>query len=242
MTKDLILQEIKRIAAESNGKAPGQKLFFGLTGIKPYSWQGKYWLRWSDALQEAGLEANTKTEAFSDEVLLGRLCDLAIELGHYPSLTELKMKRSQDQSFPGEKAYRDRYGRKVLVVDKVRQFLTGKSRYAAVASMLPVAVEQEDNSDEAGGEDSGEFTEGYIYLIKCGKHHKIGKTKDIGRRYSQLRILLPEKSVLEHQILTDDIDGIEAYWHKRYADRRQEGEWFLLSRSDVRAFKKRKTM
>ncbi len=60
------------------------------------------------------------------------------------------------------------------------------------------------------------------------------------QRARQVGVNLPEDLELVHAISTDDAYGIEAYWHKRFADKRRGGEWFELTGDDVRAFKRRK--
>ena len=100
MTKDHILSEIRRTAAANRGLPLGRERFFAETGIKERDWQGKFWVRWSDAVREAGFEPNRLNSALPDDRLLVKLSELVRELQHFPVAAELKMKARADAEFP----------------------------------------------------------------------------------------------------------------------------------------------
>ncbi len=239
MNKQHILQEIKRTATANDGIPLGRLRFFRETGIKESDWKGKYWARWNDAVSEAGLEPNQKTSAYEEELLIEKFISLMRELGRFPVVAEIRMKVRKDPGFPNDKTF-GRFGSKPEFAAKILDYCRTRSDYDDVTQLCAtVASRASSNSEDA---DDGQTTIGYVYLMKSGKFFKLGRSNAAGRREYELGIQLPEKLKTVHTIRTDDPAGIEAYWHKRFEEKRKNGEWFDLGATDVTAFKRRKFM
>lgn len=239
MNKEHILQEIKR-TAEANGGLPlGRLRFFRETGIKESDWKGKFWARWNDAVSEAGLEPNKKTRAYEESLLIEKYISLMRELGRFPVVAEIRMKVRTDPSFPNDRTF-ERFGSKPQFAAKILDYCQTRSGYEDVTALCATIADRPTaNSSEV---DDSETVIGYVYLMKFGKFYKLGRSNAAGRREYELGIQLPEKLKTVHVIRTDDPAGIEAYWHRRFDEKRKNGEWFDLGAADVAAFKRRKFM
>src|SRR5713101_2909722 len=100
MTKQHIIDEIRRTAKLNGGRPLGWKRFESETGIRYADWFGKYWKSWGDGVREAGLLANTMQGPIAEEHLLDRYVSLARELGRVPVRGDLLLKRRSDPTFP----------------------------------------------------------------------------------------------------------------------------------------------
>ncbi len=121
------------------------------------------------------------------------------------------------------------------MIEAIRNRTAGNPEYDDVTALLPAPA-----TKAVPKAASPRMVEGSVYLIRSGDFYKIGRSDDLERRVKEIRTALPEKATLLHTIRTDDPPGIEAYWHRRFADRRANGEWFKLSALDLSAFRKRK--
>lgn len=239
MNKQHILAEIARTADRNGGVALGREKFYRETGIKESDWSGKHWARWSDAVKEAGFIPNQLQAPIEEPTLLEALALLIRELGHWPVVTELKLKAKQVQGFPSHNTFR-RIGNRSQQNARLIEYCQDRSDLADVLALIPVAAEEavELSSDP---EVSAQAI-GFVYLLKATKYFKIGRSSSFERRSRELAIQLPEKAETVHVIRTDDPVGIELYWHRRFESKRKNGEWFELSAPDVKAFKRRKFM
>jgi hypothetical protein len=237
-TKEHILAEIQRTAED--GKALGKGRFARETGIAEWDWRGRYWARWSDAVREAGLEPNRLQGRSDDDAAIRHLTLETRRLGHLPTYSELALRRREDPSLPGEGVFQ-RLGSKAALASMVAEYCGEDTDFADVLEIVRPLLDSED-SPGAEGEPAEPSELGYVYMLKSGRHYKLGRTNSLGRREYELAIQLPERADPVHAIKTDDPAGIESYWHRRFAERRRNGEWFELTQGDVRAFKRRKFM
>jgi len=235
-TREQIISEIRRCAEENGGTPPGRDRFARTTGIAQSYWEGRYWARWSDALADAGYGPNPWNEALGDDLLLGALAGLVRDLGHYPTTAEVRLARTSDPSFPSHNTFA-RLGGKADVAARLVEFAERNDMPDVAAIARPEASPPSSTIDV-----EPIASQGVVYLMRSAKHYKIGHTRALGRREYELAIQLPERLKLVHSIETDDPPGIEAYWHRRFEEKRANGEWFALLPEDVRAFKRRTFM
>jgi len=223
--------------AAALGEPPGRRTFERESAIRESDWFGKYWARWGDALVEAGLSANPIQARIPDEVVFRKYAELTRALGHLPSKGELRLAKRRDSTFPSENTFA-KYGTKADLVERLRSFCESSGDFGNVAEILDTHSTK--SSQDQAKRDADNPIQGYVYLMKFGKHFKIGMSNAVGRRERELAIQLPERMKTVHVIKTDDPTGIEAYWHNRFASKRANGEWFELDALDIKAFKRRK--
>lgn len=74
---------------------------------------------------------------------------------------------------------------------------------------------------------------GYVYIMRCGKYHKIGKTADLQQRLLAMNTHNPEPVELVASFQCEHRHRLETDLHKRFKFKRKNGEWFDLSHSDL---------
>jgi len=202
------------------------------TGIRPQDWKGKFWARWGDAVREAGFEAQELQKKWSADYIYPKLTEAFRHYSRPPTKDEFLLFRQVKPDFPWYSSLTNHFGTKSNMIEGLREWASEKGEFADIVAMLPKGAIAPTNPTSN--------SDGHVYLIKSGAFYKIGRGDELEKRVKQIRTALPDASTLEHSIRTDDPAGIEAYWHRRFADKRANGEWFKLSPQDVIAFKKRK--
>ena len=176
MTREEILNEIRRTAAENGGKPVGLERFVRVTGISEYE-LNKHWARYGDAQRDAGFEPNTLNAAHDEGFLMEQFVYLTRKLGHTPTGREMKVERTLNRSFPSHSVY-SRLGTKNEVLGKVLDYCRERPEHADVIAILAAAYVPSSSVEEALPEAPDETDRsGFVYLVK--RHpgeYKIGRT------------------------------------------------------------------
>jgi Meiotically up-regulated gene 113 len=238
MDKAHILLEIKRTALANGGIPLGFRRFESETGIRHSQWHGTHWARWNDAIREAGLAPNEMKPPTPVAALLEKYAQFAQELGRLPGYGDHRFKERRDPDFPDRSTFSNRIGSKAALVRQLLEYCRSRGEYQIVVALCEAFIlSQQKKTDE---EAPARVQTGFVYLLKHGSHrqYKIGRTNNRLRREGEIGIELPEQIQPIHVIETDDPAGVEAYWHRRFAEKRLRNEWFALTAEDVRAFKR----
>ena len=163
MDKNHIISEIKRIAKENNGKAPGWMVFERETGIRKSDWYPDIWLCWGDALLDAGYAPNKFQIAIDNDLIIQSYIGLVRELGKLPVVGEIRRKSKDDKSFPSHNVF-NRFGGKEKLIEAVMLYcqthpgnediITLCSKYNSIASH----EQQEDRRK------TSKVNSGFVYL------------------------------------------------------------------------------
>ena len=191
-------------------------------------------------MSEAGLSPNVMQTAYDKKFVAEKFISLIREVGRYPSNPEIRLKSRSDKSFPSHNTLVHHLGKHSDRAAFIKSYCEEKGGMEDVIQFCMPHIKPEPIIRDEIEQDVP--STGYVYLLKSGKFYKIGSTNNPDRRQYEIGIQLPEKIHHIHSVETDDPSGIEAYWHKRFREKRKQGEWFDLNANDIKTFRRRKFM
>lgn len=83
------------------------------------------------------------------------------------------------------------------------------------------------------------YKEGYVYFLKSLEDniYKIGYSTNLNKRLDKITPKLPFEVKLAYKIKHNKVYRLEQYLHKKFADKRLNGEWFKLDANDIEYIK-----
>ncbi len=184
-------------------------------------------------MAEAGLNAQLFTSKKDLYLHFPLLAELVKIRQRFPTEKEFDIFRNANREMPTINTFRLQFGTIASLREAFRSWAIENPSYNDVANLIPATL-----TKPAAVQSKPK--EGWVYLLKSGEHYKIGCGEELEKRVKQIKTNLPDTSTLIHAIRTDDPFGIENYWHRRFDEKRANGEWFKLISADVAAFRKRK--
>ena len=235
LTKEQILNEVRRYSKKNGGKTPSEKKLFENTEVGIYD-RMRYWPNYGSLIKDAGLKPNKFDKTKYNH---NQLCEIFIEVirenSKWPTRCFLDVKHHNEPSFPDSSTFYNKLGLTKELAKTIIDFTEDKKNYDDIIKICNSIINKYSERDKNVKDEN--LANGFVYLGKQHGVYKIGKINDTKRRRDDITLLGSEPFKLIHEIKTDDMNGIEKYWHNRFKSKHKRGEWFNLSRADVSAFK-----
>jgi hypothetical protein len=242
ISKEEILAEIRKFVV-GNGDIPGERTFVAATRIKESAWKGKYWVRWTDAVREAGYDPNAMNQKIPDEKIVEQLAGFVSKLTYFPVRDEINMQARTTPGFPVWQTIKKRFGGMPQTAVALLEF-SRKTGNTALARLCEARLEREatKSKHDANRPRQKAVKSGFVYLKYSPslRLYKIGKADNADKRGAGISLLLPEDLVPKHEIRTDCAYILEKYWENRFRAKKKQGEWYDLNSADIKSFKKRR--
>ena len=84
---------------------------------------------------------------------------------------------------------------------------------------------------------NGDVSLGYVYIIECEGHYKIGKTLTYTTRFYEYTKLFSEPKIVFCELVRD-YDKVENELHDIFLEKHTRGEWYDLDERDLKIAKR----
>lgn len=231
--RDQIIAKFNTTTKQNGGIPLSTRQFFAATNLSPRDLHRCGWPTHGSLLTSQGYAPRSMKLAYTDSELFDPIAQLMLSIGHFPSQNEREVERHRNPKFPSSEAYARR-ARKEPLDSALLNWCREEGLHQKLVGML-------EHSSSPEPRISRPVVKGYVYMIRSGALHKIGRETTKGARQSAAGTWLEEPEVV-HRIATADPAGVERYWHERFKrqDKHVKGEPFRLTAGDVAEFKRRK--
>jgi hypothetical protein len=243
MSKERLVELLRRIARENGGQPPGDPRFFRETKLTKNALWDVGIRSYGDLCELAGFPRNRFKQRKTPDQLFEPLAILTAKLQRFPDDTDRRMAHRQDATFPSQTAFLTAQREKGPLDHQLFEWCRLRPEHSLANEIVQSHLSWQ--SERPKRHKAGRAVNGYIYLMRygsSGRDYKLGMTEQVSRRHTQIAGMSPYDVRLVHVIETDDPAGIERYWKRRFESKRlqDKDEIFRLLPEDVIAFKWRK--
>lgn len=238
MEKEAIAEAYMQMVKEQGGKPLSRTAFLQKTLLPENIWSGGHWRSWAHFQFELGLEPTLQAKRTPDEVLLRRFAELALKLNKLPSLADFRMERRKDPTLPCYDCFH-RMAQREELLTMVELFCEDKPEFTPVTELLR---QRRAIFMTRKREQKRKRCQGFVYLLRGGevRMFRLGAARAHGSEFIRKTKALSLRPETVHMIDTDDPEGIEDYWRRRFSRQHLKDNLYRLDSNDLMAFRRRK--